>query len=283
MLSCIYRGYVRHRRFTPVENEFRYRIFMMYLDLAEVPRLFDPFWLWSARRPAVAWFRRSDHLGDPLLPLDQCVRDEVERQTGIRPNGPIRLLTNLRYFGYVMNPVSYYYCFDAETDRLQTVLAEVHNTPWGERHCYVMANPVSPDTGASTTLWNDKEFHVSPFMPMNMRYRWRMNEPGERLVIHLENHRRPETTLNALQPQEELNRRERVPFDVTMSLEREEITHWSMSKLLLRHPCMTAKVTAGIYWQALRLWWKKVPFVPHPGKVTATSTGEEINVEHQIL
>lgn len=258
---------------------------MMYLDLAELPRLFDPFWVWSARRPAVAWFRRGDHLGDPLVPLDQSVRDEVERQIGIRPNGPIRLLTNLRYFGYVMNPVSYYYCFDAETDRLQAVLAEVHNTPWGERHCYVLANPVSPDTGASTTLWNDKQFHVSPFMPMNMRYRWRMNEPGERLVIHLENHQRDMQRSDNEQPsvRGEVSRRERVPFDVTMCLGREEITHSSLRNLLFRHPCMTAKVTAGIYWQALKLWWKQVPFVPHPGDVASTSPGSELSIEHQIL
>ena len=103
----------------------------MYLDLAELPGVFDPHLLWSARRAAVAWFRREDHLGDPAKPLDECVRDEVQRQTGIRPDGPVRLLTNLRYFGYVMNPVSYYYCFHKSTNRLQTVLAEVHNTPWG--------------------------------------------------------------------------------------------------------------------------------------------------------
>jgi DUF1365 family protein len=261
--SGIYHGFVRHRRFTPVENHFRYHIFLMYLDLAELPDTFEPFWLWSSRRPNVAWFRRSDHLGDPLMPLDQCVRDEVARQTGLRPNGPIRLLTNLRYFGYVMNPVSYYYCFDADSGRLQTVLAEVHNTPWGERHCYVLSNPVSPTTGAATTVWNDKEFHVSPFMPMNMRYRWRMNEPGERIVVHLENHVR-DVSKQDVTSASSISGHERVPFNVTMSLSRQEITSASLRNILLRHPCMTAGVTAAIYWQALKLWWKKVPFVPHP-------------------
>lgn len=283
--SAIYQGDVRHRRFTPAVNHFRYRVFLMYLDLAELPQVFDSFWCWSARRPAMAWFRRSDHLGDPLVPLDKCVRDEVERQTGLRPNGPIRLLTNLRYFGYVMNPVSYYYCFDGETQRLQSVLAEVHNTPWGERHCYVLANPVSPLSGASTTLWNDKEFHVSPFMQMNMRYRWRMNEPGERLVIHLENHvREPAAVIAAADGSsvKQLSARERVPFDVTMSLQRQEITPASMRNILLKHPCMTAKITAGIYWQALKLWWKNVPYVPHPGKDPGSSGTASSTIEHQF-
>ena len=278
MHSCLYAGTVRHRRFSPAQNEFRYSLFQVYLDLSELPEVFDPFLLWSARRPAIAWFRREDHLGDPGTPLDVCVRDEVERQTGLRPAGPVRLLTNLRYFGYVMNPVSYYYCFDETSGRLQTVLAEVHNTPWGERHCYVLQTPIHRAGGASTVLWNDKEFHVSPFMGMGMRYRWRLSEPSESLAVSIQCH---ETSLstnnpalssgmdeahanaNISSPNSPATRRPR-PFDVTLSMRREEITASSLRRVLLKHPCMTASVTAKIYWQALKLWWKQVPFVPHP-------------------
>ena len=273
MHSCLYTGTVRHRRFSPVLNEFRYSLFQIYLDLSEIPELFDPYLLWSARRPAVAWFRREDHLGDPKTPLDVCVRDEVERQTGIRPSGPIRLLTNLRYFGYVMNPVSYYYCFDLTSGRLQTVLAEVHNTPWGERHCYVLQTPINRVGGASPVLWNEKEFHVSPFMGMQMRYRWRLSEPAESLAVSIQCH---ETSAEATDSSEAAEfgssstknpraatRRTR-PFDVTLSMRREEITASSLGRVLLKHPCMTASVTTKIYWQALKLWWKQVPFVPHP-------------------
>ena len=279
MHSCIYSGMVRHRRFAPAQNEFRYSLFQMYLDLSELPQVFDPYLFWSARRPAVAWFRREDHLGDPEVPLDVCVRDEVQRQTGNRPSGPIRLLTNLRYFGYVMNPVSYYYCFDPVTDRLQTVLAEVHNTPWGEQHCYVLQTPIQRPGGASAVLWNEKEFHVSPFMGMGMRYRWRLSEPAESLAVSIQCHEVPVAPAESQTPSESVNRkssnsgtlsatirhtRHTRPFDVTLSMQRQEITASSLRRILLRHPCMTASVTSKIYWQALKLWWKQVPYVPHP-------------------
>ncbi len=282
MHSCLYTGFVRHRRFSPVNHEFRYSVFQLYIDLSELPSVFDPFYLWSARRPAVAWFRREDHLGQPTRPLDDCVRDEVQRQTGHRPKGPIRLLTNLRYFGYVMNPVSYYYCFDRTGDRLQNVLAEVHNTPWGERHCYVLSSPIRSTSGATQAIWNDKDFHVSPFMEMNMRYRWMMTVPGDRLAIHIENHVAADQTAavpiacaHAAGSDGPPSQRrcpaaesavQKPPFDVTLSLKRESITSSSLRRVLLRHPCMTASVTSGIYWQAVKLWWKGAPFVPHPDR-----------------
>jgi len=267
--SCLYSGFVRHRRFEPSINEFAYSLFQMYLDLAELPQLFDPFLLWSARRPALAWFRREDHLGDPAEPLDVSVRNEVEKQTGVRPDGPVRLLTNLRYFGFVMNPVSYYYCFSASTGRLRTVLAEVHNTPWGERHCYVVESPVSDSRGSAHAVWNDKNFHVSPFMNMDMRYRWMMTEPGERLAVHIENHvGRSDANVALPAGPMSASGKSQPPFDVTLSLKRQELTAANLRRALLRHPCMTASIAAGIYWQALRLWCKKVPFVPHPGQAS---------------
>ncbi|MHC5113714.1 MAG: DUF1365 domain-containing protein [Planctomycetota bacterium] len=239
MKSCLYQGWVRHRRHAPVSNAFRYSMFMVYLDLAELDVVFAGRWLWSTRRPALAWFRRSDHLGDPDRPLDACVRDLVRERTGTRPTGPIRLLTHLRYFGYVMNPVSFYYCFDADDTRVEHVVAEVHNTPWGERHCYVV-----PGSGQQRF---PKSFHVSPFMGMDQEYRWRLGAPGDRLPVHMENH--------------EDGRR---LFDATMLLRRRAISAGSLARVLARHPFMTAKVIAAIYGQAARLWLKRCPFHPHP-------------------
>ena len=251
MHSAVYSGWVRHRRFEPSQHEFRYRLFLMYLDLSELPSLFDPFWCWSARRPALARFKRSDyhiqHGGDPDTSLEAAVRATVARETGSVPKGPIRVLTHLRYFGHIFNPVSFYYCFDAAGEQVETVLAEITNTPWKERHAYVLPAASGIRTGEVMRFQFGKTFHVSPFWPMDMHYDWRLSEPAERLHIHMENWRE-----------------ERRAFDATMSLQRHAFSSASLGRALACHPLITAKVTTAIYWQALRLWVKRTPFFTHP-------------------
>lgn len=246
MHSAIYTGWVRHRRFAPRAHSFRYRLFMMYLDLAELDRVFQGRWLWSSRHPALAWLRRADYLGDPRVPLDQAVRDRVEQQTGARPQGPIRMLTHLRYFGYCFNPVTFYYCFDPDGSRVEATVAEVTNTPWSERHAYVLRDDSSAP-GRAQRFRFAKRFHVSPFMEMSLDYDWRFSAPADTLAVHM------------------INRKDGLDvFDATMSLERRDLSGPALAAVLTRFPLMTAKVSAAIYWQALRLWWKRAPFHPHP-------------------
>jgi DUF1365 family protein len=246
MKSCVYRGTVRHRRLLPVPHEFSYRMFMMYLDLDELPQVFDGRWLWSARRIAPAWFRRADYLGDHHVPLADAVRNLVAERTGTRPTGPIRLLTHLRYWGYIQNPVSFYYCFDATGEALDAIVAEITNTPWGERHAYVIPTTAGREPQHAAF---DKSFHVSPFMPMDQRYAWELTAPGKELRVRMSSHRDGEQL-----------------FEAALSLHRVPISGSVLAGCLARHPWMTASVVAGIYWQALRLWLRGVPFHVHPAK-----------------
>ncbi len=251
MHSKLYVGQVKHRRFAPVEHQFRYRLFMLYLDLDELPTLFDRFLLWSARGFNLAWFNRKKHLGEPDQDLKQSVIQLVQQRSGVTLDGPIRLLTHLSYFGYGFNPVSFYYCFDSFGERLQVIVAEVNNTPWNEQYCYVLdAASLSSQQPRSDKLFSyelEKAFHVSPFQPMHYHYRWFFSMPQEKLSVHMENYD-AQTKI----------------FDATLYLRRQTINSASLARALLSYPLVTLKVTIAIYYQALRLWFKRTPFYDHP-------------------
>lgn len=244
MRSAIYQGLLRHRRFTPHPHRFSYRIFMMYLDLDELDDVLSlsPFWSKSRWRPAR--FRRADFLGDPEVPLKQAVIDRIYAETGERHEGSVRLLANLRYFGFVMNPIACYYCFD-EREQLRYLVAEVTNTPWNERQSYVLR--CDPQKRYQRISFH-KQMHVSPFNPMSMQYQWCSNQPTEMLTLNLESLCNNEAHV-----------------DATMALRRRELSSAALSQILLQHPWMTGKVAFAIYWQALKLWLKRNPFYDHPG------------------
>lgn len=250
LASGIYEGVVSHRRWKPVEHSFRYRQALVYLDLDELDHAFTGARFWSPRRPAPAWFRRADYLAPHDRTLAEAARDRVEAETGRRPLGPVRLLTHVRTWGYVFNPVSFYYCFDRVGDppreQLFAILAEITNTPWNERFAYVVA--------CGDGAWDPnrvfafpKRFHVSPFMPMDVSYAWSFGEPGETLRVDMRNLRRGEPF-----------------FSARLSLERREMTGRALDRLLFRHPLMTLRVIGAIHLEAARLWSKHSPVHPHP-------------------
>ena len=247
MRSALYEGRVRHGRHVPRPHAFQFRLFQVYLDLDELDRAFLGTWLASTRRPAPLRFRRADYHGDPDVPLDEAVRDTLEHELGERPAGPVRLLAHLRTFGYVFNPVAFYYAFEPDGETLHSVLAEITNTPWGERHAYALR---SADGRVAEGRF-PKAFHVSPFFDLDQEYRWRLTVPGERVQVHMENREGG-----------------RPVFHADLDLARRPIRGLALARALVRYPALTAVVHGAIYWQALRLWLKRTPFFVHPRKRT---------------
>lgn len=247
--SAIYVGHVRHRRRAPA-HAFTFPLFMVYLDLAELDAVFSLTRFWGTSRLCPARFRRDDYLHRDGLGLADSVRACVAEQLGFRPSGPIRMLTHLRYFGYIFNPVTFYYCFD-DDECLDAIVAEITNTPWRERHAYALDARPAPHRrdDARSFRWRfDKAFHVSPFLPMDLQYDWAFTLPGDRLVAHM----------NLFDP-----RRERT-FDATLVLRRREMSPGLLRGLLLRYPLMTAQVITKIHLEALRLWLKRAHAFAHP-------------------
>jgi hypothetical protein len=239
---------------------FQYRLFFVYLDLKELPTLFDIHPLWSYQRFNVAYFLRKDHFGDPFAPMDTAVRDLVEAKIGNRPDGPIRLLTHLRYFGYCFNPASFYYCYDASDLTVETIVVEIHNTPWGEHHCYVLGDTHNEHPVDHWRRFRLKKiFHVSPFIDMDIHYDWRFRLPGEIIRVHMID----------MENDKKL-------FDASLMLKRRPISHKELTRVLMKYPFMTMKVTSMIYFQALRLLLKNTPFFTHPKKKIAAKKGNDL-------
>ena len=249
MWSCLYEGHVTHRRTQPVSHAFGYPICMAYLDLQEVTVLHRRLRLFGSSRLAPARFQPVDHDLDGTEPLDVQVRRFVAESTGRRPRGAIRLLTQLRWWGHYFSPLNLYYCFDGQRDQLQAVVAEVSNTPWGERHRYVLPCDDYAEKHACYRTAHPKEFHVSPFMPMELEYEWQFNEPGEKTHVRIET-------------RDEQHRF----FAARLELKRRPLSDRELLRAIVRYPIMTVQIVTAIYWQACQLWWKKCPTHPHPNQ-----------------
>lgn len=240
MESGLYEGVVAHERLTPVRHRFQYRLFLAYLDLAELPMLLSTGVI-SHRTWGLAAFRRADHLGAAGEPLEETIRNLVRKNLGRETGGPIRMLAQLSCLGTSFSPLSLFYCFD-QRGELVAVVAEVSNTPWLERHAYVV-----PCDGGEHRL--AKEFHVSPFLSMEMDYLFRFGPPGETLRVEIENHARGELL-----------------FRAALSLRRRELTRGHVNQMTLRYPLQPLRITTAIYFQAYQLWRRRCPYYPHPSR-----------------
>ncbi len=259
MNSCLYEGHVRHRRRSPKKHMFNFKMYMLWLDLDELQEVFKRRWLWSTERPAFSRFRESDHLTvvDQSLTLRERVNLVLRKHNICQRIGPVRLLTQLRYLGFAMNPVSFFYCFDEQGESVVAIIAEVNNTPWGEQHLYVIEAGGHKSTVVADRI--DKDFHVSPFMSLDMQYRMMFTDPESKLGVKIENYENAERI-----------------FDVSMLLEKKTITSWNLNRVLIAYPLMSVQVFVGIYWQALRLYLKGIPFYSHPRRSDSDSRGNAV-------
>lgn len=256
--SALYSGWVRHRRYAPKNHRFSYRISLLWLNLAEQERVFSLSNLWSGRWWSPMRFQPDDYLRhhrQPAEALQQTARRLVQEQLGLHLTGPVCLLTQVRSFGLVFNPASFFYCYDQQ-HKLRAIITEVSNTPWLERYCYVLKT--EPDQ-RSQQFRVAKSFHVSPFLPAELDYHMRFTRPGKTLLIHMED----------WQGKDKL-------FDATVNLARQPLSKALLRREAISFPFMVLKTITGIYWQALRLALKRVPVFDHQAPVQITTATSAI-------
>ena len=246
----LYWGTIFHRRHTPFTRFFKYPIFMAYIDITSLSTTMSPSLLWNINKPAIVSFRRSDYHGDPQVDLEDAVRLTLLEKTGRSFKGPIRLLTNLRYFGYCFNPVSFYYCFNEADDKVEAIMAEVTNTPWKERYAYVIEKQDQTNNKPRLVASPKKQLHVSPFWGMDHDYDWSFSQPESNLSVYMRNFKE-----------------DKMVFDVALNLKRKVFSNRSLLKAILRFPFITLMVVYRIHWQAFILYIKRAPFFTHPDKL----------------
>lgn len=245
LLEGIYRGSVTHRRHVPHAHQFTYPLAMVMLDLDTLRTQFNKSALWSVERFNLISFYRRDYLQSSLTDLKSAVQKLITERCGQVFNGQIKILTHPRYLGFIFNPVTFYFCVDAH-QQIRFIVAEITNTPWNERYAYVFDIPSTAET-QELVFDFDKQFHVSPFMPMQIHNHWRFKITAESVNIQMV-----------------LSQEDVTHFDVSMQVNASPFTAKSMRALPVQFPLQTLAVVFRIYWQALRLWGKKTPFFSHP-------------------
>jgi DUF1365 family protein len=247
--NAIYTGELYHHRLGPgPERRFSYRVAMPFVDARDIGGAVAAHPMWSGIHPAPVWLRRADYFGNPARPLDQEIRDLVEARGGARPAGPVMVLGHPRTWGWSFNPITLYFCFSPDATSVQHLVADVENTPWHEHHQYVIGAP-----GQHVV---EKAMHVSPFLPMQLRYRVTYAAPSQSLDVRFD-----------------VEGQDGVVFVAVLSLRRRPFDRAGLTRLMTRYPLMAHKVSAGIYSQAARLALAGAPYYPHPRRSRTHAPG----------
>ena len=243
-MSAIYKGTIVHTRFLPSKHSFSYNVCMLYIDLDALPQLFKKNLFWSVEKFNLASFMRRDYLGKKEETIQQSIQTLLRNKLNYQHRGKTYLLTNVRLFGYCFNPVSFYYCKDLDGN-LIAIISHITNTPWNDKFAYV--NDCRGMKSSSKQFEFDKNFHVSPFMPMDMTYKWIFSTPKDFLFVSMDNFKKDQHHFNA-----------------TLKLTKKALTPYALNKILFSFLPMTFKTIFLIYWNALILALKNNKFYPHP-------------------
>jgi len=246
MKSAIYRGSVFHSRKKPFDHEFKYSLYMAYVNLKEINNILPNSFLWGINKKALISFNRRDYLERPEKKLIDAAKNLVFERIGKKIKGPIYLLAHLRTYGHCFNPVSFYYCYDKSEKNIDAIIAEVTNTPWKQRYCYVLDCQNSEKKNSFKNI-KDKKLHVSPFFPMDHEYHFSISKPEKTITIKIDN----------------LNQGVKV-HEALLSLNKEDFSKKSLIKALINFPFMTVKVVTAIHWQAIKLWFKGAKLYNNP-------------------
>lgn len=242
MNSGIYSGTVRHQRYSPKQHRFSYPLYMLALDIDELSALDASCRFFACERFAPLSFRRRDYLDASKRPLKSVLLEKVRELGGdCGCIDRVVMVCQVRCFGVYFSPINLFFCYSGVT--AVYTLVEVNNTPWLERHFYLV-DLNEPEI-------TDKHFHVSPFMPMAMQYHWRLKAPDlnrldKPMLVHIEAHQQHKV------------------FDATMILKGKPLNNNSLALALRQWPIMTAQIVRGIYWQAFKLFIKSIPLHAHP-------------------
>jgi len=243
-MHSIYKGTITHTRYSPQKHKFRYSTSMLFIDLENINKAFDKNIFWSYNKRNLATFNESDYYVKDNKKILTSIKLLIKNKISVNLKGKIYLLTNAKYFGYCFNPVSFYYCFN-ESGKLIVIISHITNTPWNEKHAYL--HDCRNIKGGSKTFSFNKGFHVSPFMPMNIKYNWSFTEPKDFLYVSMNNYQNS-----------------KINFNATLRLTKKAWTPWALNKILLSIPPYSIKTILAIYWNAFLLFIKKTPFYPHP-------------------
>lgn len=245
MQNAIYSGFVIHNRTMPKSHKFQYKLSMFFLDIDNLHDIFKNIPIVSIDKFNLISFYRKNYFPSKMnLSIRQEIENEIKRHGYNEIPKKIYILTHLAYLGFCYNPVTFYYCYD-EDDKLIFFLSEVNNTPWNERYLYL--HKINKE---DHNMWSqDKQFHVSPFLPMNMKYEWKINNPNGQIRVYL-----------ACIDKKPI-------FRASLKLIKSNLNLISCLKVFILSPITTLFILFRIYWQALILFSKKIPFYQHPNRI----------------